>query len=202
METINTTVGYRIMGLREMNHIPQQKLAVALGITRQSLSLYERGERSVNAELLLKIADYFNVSTDYLLGRTPNQTADTDLQGVLDFTGLSEKAVENLLYFTKNSEYKYNVLNILLSTDNIKILLCGIVGYFMNTVKTFETYFDKYGDYPDENCVAIGIGYNEEKETMDKIKYQEWLVENLFLKTINELREIAKKYSEGERKDD
>ncbi|HBH95036.1 MAG TPA: hypothetical protein DDX91_04740, partial [Ruminococcaceae bacterium] len=83
----------RLVKLREEKEITQQTLADDLGITRQSLSLYEKAERTINIDLIVKIADYFDVSTDYLLGRTTNKTTDIDLQAVCDYTGLSEKAI-------------------------------------------------------------------------------------------------------------
>ncbi len=58
----------RLIYLRDKKGITQQELADNLNITRQSLSLYEKAERTINIELLAKIADFFNVSTDYLLG--------------------------------------------------------------------------------------------------------------------------------------
>ena len=54
--------------LRDKKGITQQELADNLNITRQSLSLYEKAERTINIELLAKIADFFNVSTDYYIG--------------------------------------------------------------------------------------------------------------------------------------
>lgn len=86
----------KLVFLRESTGITQQQLADELGITRQSLSLYEKSERTINIELLAKIADFFNVSTDYLMGRTDTATLDENIQTACKVTGLSEKAVENL----------------------------------------------------------------------------------------------------------
>lgn len=86
----------RLIELREINNISQQVLADNLGITRQSLSLYEQAERTINIDLLVKISKFFNVSNDYLLGLTQTKTTDTDLKSVCDYTGLTEKAAEKL----------------------------------------------------------------------------------------------------------
>lgn len=93
---IKEAFAQRLIELREDKNVTQQILADDLGITRQSLSLYEKADRAINIELLYKIAKYFNVSADYLLGSTDNKTTDTNLQAVCDYTGLSEKAVKNL----------------------------------------------------------------------------------------------------------
>lgn len=60
----------RIKGLREERGINQTELCKILGIKQQTLSGYELSQREPDNDMLKKIADYFDVSTDYLLGRT------------------------------------------------------------------------------------------------------------------------------------
>lgn len=60
----------RLLQLREEKKVKQSELAEAIGISRISISNYENGERTPDGEVICKLADYFNVSTDYLLGRT------------------------------------------------------------------------------------------------------------------------------------
>lgn len=60
--------------LRNEKNMSQQELADALGISKSSINMYERGERQPNFEVLESIADYFNVDIDYLLGRTTKTT--------------------------------------------------------------------------------------------------------------------------------
>lgn len=60
----------RLKELRESNNITQKELAAALDMTPAAIGLYEQGRRLPDLNILLKIADYFNVSVDYLLGRT------------------------------------------------------------------------------------------------------------------------------------
>lgn len=87
----------RLVQLREQRGITQQELADKLEITRQSLSLYEKAERTINIELLAKIADFFDVSTDYLMGRTDVSSMNEDIQTVGKVTGLSENAINNII---------------------------------------------------------------------------------------------------------
>lgn len=68
-------------------------LARALGISRQAVSLYTDGTNIPNAEKLCAIADYFNVSTDWLLGRTETRSPDTNERAVGDYLELTDKAV-------------------------------------------------------------------------------------------------------------
>lgn len=78
------------------SHTTQQRLAEAIGCSRQTVSLYANGNASPDAEKLKLIADFFHVSTDYLLGRTNAKTQNADLRAICDYTGLSEKAVSEL----------------------------------------------------------------------------------------------------------
>lgn len=63
---------FRLKELREAKHISQVKLAMDLHLNQNSISRYETGEREAGYEILIMIADYFNVSLDYLMGRTDN----------------------------------------------------------------------------------------------------------------------------------
>ena len=62
----------RLKELRKKRHISQVKLAMDLNINQNSISRYETGEREADYKSLIAFADYFNVSIDYLLGRTDN----------------------------------------------------------------------------------------------------------------------------------
>lgn len=58
----------RIKQLRESRGLIQEILAAELGITQQMLSKYERDVNIIKIDVLKRIAEYFNVTTDYLLG--------------------------------------------------------------------------------------------------------------------------------------
>ena len=60
----------RIKDLREDSDIKQKQLADVLGISQRAYSHYENGTRKIPLDILLALADYYNCSTDYLLGRT------------------------------------------------------------------------------------------------------------------------------------
>ena len=62
----------RLKELRKKKGISQLKLATDLNTTQNTISRYETGEREPGIDELIKIADYFNVSVDYLIGRTEN----------------------------------------------------------------------------------------------------------------------------------
>ncbi|MFQ9889099.1 MAG: helix-turn-helix domain-containing protein [Streptococcus sp.] len=68
----------RIKQLRENRGLIQEILVAELGITQQMLSKYERDILCIKVDVLMKIAEYFNVTTDYLLGISE---VKRDLQG-------------------------------------------------------------------------------------------------------------------------
>ena len=60
----------RIRDLREDQELNQTQFARILGMSQTGYSKYETGENDIPTEILLKIADYYETSVDYLLGRT------------------------------------------------------------------------------------------------------------------------------------
>ncbi|MGR5983886.1 helix-turn-helix domain-containing protein [Bacillus cereus] len=60
----------RLKLLRSEHKLTQEKFATAVGITKASVSKFENGIKTPSRETIEKIADYFNVTTDYLLGRS------------------------------------------------------------------------------------------------------------------------------------
>jgi len=85
-------IGNRIAYLRDQSGWTQEQLSSSLGITRAALSHYEKNRREPDSEMLTKLADLFNVSIDYLVGRThnPNMTLDADVQKFSDQLELSD----------------------------------------------------------------------------------------------------------------
>ena len=61
---------FRLKKLRKERNTSQLKLAIDLNMNQNSISRYENNEREADYETLIKFADYFDVSLDYLLGRT------------------------------------------------------------------------------------------------------------------------------------
>ncbi len=62
----------RLKKLRKERRLSQLKVAMDLGLTQNSVSRYENGTREADYQTLIRLADYFDVSIDYLLERTDN----------------------------------------------------------------------------------------------------------------------------------
>ncbi len=66
-------MNFRLKELRKKKNISQLKLALDCNMNQNSISRYENMEREADYETLIRLADYFNVSLDYLLGRTDTE---------------------------------------------------------------------------------------------------------------------------------
>ncbi len=64
----------KLRELRRERNITQQKLAMDLNMSQNTISRYENGSREAGYRELILFADYFHVSLDYLLGRTDDPT--------------------------------------------------------------------------------------------------------------------------------
>ncbi len=85
-------VGIRLKQLREKTGLSQAKFAKVLGgVSQPVIARYETGDFFPSYPVLIKMADYFNVSTDYLLGRTDNPAGklynppETEAERIDDF---------------------------------------------------------------------------------------------------------------------
>lgn len=68
------SIGFKISELRKSANMSQFQLAKVLDIATSTLGMYETGKREPSLKVMQRIADYFNVTTDYLLGRPEKQT--------------------------------------------------------------------------------------------------------------------------------
>lgn len=82
------------------------QLSKAVGVSRQAINSYTLGESVPDANNLAKLAQFFNVSTDYLLGLTSTRNIETQGISALDL-GFSEDAISTILEMKKNGDIVY-----------------------------------------------------------------------------------------------
>ena len=104
----------RLTKLREEMGLSRKEAATKLNMPYTTYLNYENNEREPNSETLIQIADFFNVSIDYLLGISPVKTTNIDIQQIHAGTGLTEKAIENIRNFCTNEMFGMVWLNRLL----------------------------------------------------------------------------------------
>ena len=64
----------RIRDLREDHDLTQREMGIILSCSQRVYSNYERGDLDIPTEVLIKLADYYDVSVDYILGRTDKKS--------------------------------------------------------------------------------------------------------------------------------
>ena len=90
----------RILELRTARRISQVKLGEILGVSKQSVSNWENDNIQPSIEILMKLAEYFGVSTDYIMGLEEKRT--------LDVTGLSLEEVAHIQQIIQDmNQYKH-----------------------------------------------------------------------------------------------
>lgn len=154
----------RLKTLRKERGITQQQLADGVGISKGGLSYYENAGRTPDISILERFADYFGVTTDYLLGRTNAQTQKAKLQAVCNHTGLSDKAVNLLSDLKENSPAQLRVINFLLEqaagdmdivydlddTDNYEGSILNAVCRYLDRYNSPDEFIAEYASSSDE----------------------------------------------------
>ena len=102
-------------------------------IKEQTFRKYVNGISDCSISNLTKIARYYNVSTDYLLGLSKEKTTDKDLNAVCEYTGLTEKAVQTLVKLKEMSDSRayIDLLSCIISNINFDYLLGLLEGYIV-----------------------------------------------------------------------
>lgn len=98
----------RLKELRKEKRLSQEDLGEVLNISGRTISYFEAGERTPSPEILTKLADIFNVSVDYLLGRTNLRANDTD-QILLLLKDLPEQAINEIEDHIQYIRHKYKL---------------------------------------------------------------------------------------------
>jgi len=116
----------------------QEKLAEVTGKTRQTVSQYVNGISEPGYDTLIKIADYFDVSVDYLLGRTKDRRK---MPSVYDQIGLSEESI-SILRLTHESHSNSNKLEELVKFLGSR----SVTGYGYNFIHG-ENYYQQSDEF-------------------------------------------------------
>ncbi|MGN1298139.1 MAG: helix-turn-helix domain-containing protein [Clostridia bacterium] len=101
----------RLKFLREERGLYQSDIAKILGISTSAVGFYENEKRDMSPEVIIKLADYFDVTTDYLLGKTNKRNYDKDEQEFRfayhkEMEGLTDEEIADALRFYKEMKKK------------------------------------------------------------------------------------------------
>ena len=103
----------RIKFLRENLKLSQEELAEKLNLSKGIISLYEQEKRKQSLEILIKLSEIFNVSIDYIIGRTdlknesiPIATSTKDNIDLSDVSNEDKEAIMRIIEIAKNKGKK------------------------------------------------------------------------------------------------
>ncbi|WP_125607957.1 helix-turn-helix domain-containing protein [Lapidilactobacillus bayanensis] len=104
------TTGSRIAYLRGRRSMSQQQLAETMSVSQSTVGMWESNKRNINNEDLVKLADLFDVTTDYLLGRQVDDNLLVAAHMDDDLTDEQKKEIEEYIEFKKalNCQIKCN----------------------------------------------------------------------------------------------
>ena len=146
-------IGKRIRYLRILNNLTSKELSKALNISESSISLYENGKRKPTIDIIVKIADYFKVSTDFLLCVAESSHMET-FQSETDFSNVLESVItflnnQNYIFFEGNALdaktvifIKKNIYNLL---ENMKMMADRI--RYWHTFNIIEKSINSWYNY-------------------------------------------------------
>ena len=124
--------GKRIRKLRLEQNLKQKDLAAKLGISTSSVGMYERELRQPDAEILKKIADFFNVSIDYILGnsdkRDHSELTYKDNRNIAKTLNVLKDQIDN----NESGELNYNGIEV---TDDDAELLMDALDMALRRIK-------------------------------------------------------------------
>lgn len=96
-------IGYKLKELRSKKSLTIAQVSEMLGINTNTYAKYERCERDVSTDTLSKLADFYGVTTDYLLGRETGEPETIDkLVGEFNMSALEKEILDNYLSLPKD----------------------------------------------------------------------------------------------------
>mgnify|MGYP002542054856 CR=1 FL=1 len=176
----------RLRALREDAKLTQAQLGDELGVSRGSISYYENMDRVPDIEFLVKVTDFFDVATDYMLGKSDNK--EPLYQDIGISLGLSDKAIYHILEFDRIGEGAFNFM----LESNSFIELAAIINVYFRGGWGYSIPFDIMRKIlPDKD-------YNYDEDMLKTYKaesqYTEFLMAKAIISVLRDMRiELFKK---------
>ena len=203
-------IGERIKILRTERNLTQAALAHALGIAKTTLAAYEQDKNEPSNETFIKIANYFNVSADYLLGLTDVKSADANIASIANYLGLTERSIVALHSYHDIAEKHHNahmvqklrILNMLFEPG------CDLLEHITDYICFSATHFKNFNDESNDSLTPISdlelwddsqkVGYSDDWDLWSKallliVEEELMLLRKQFLKDKKVTSAIPKK---------
>lgn len=191
----------KLRALRKELGLTQQEVGDLIGLTKTSIGLYENGDNIPDVKTLYKLTELFNVSADYLIGKTDVRSANIDIAGICNTTGLSEEAIIGLSDYRTYKEKQIVFLNYLLKSLSFwKILdyIEELDGVERDIRNKDPKYLEAVSDFKFGQDRVILMGEDYKKYVLQLMKGEFNSLLNKLVKVYLE-REVK---SDGERKED
>lgn len=172
-----TTMQERLRKLRKEKDWTLAQMGDAIGASRQTVSNFEYGKRIPNISQIIKIANVFNVTTDYILGLSEEREADAFEKECIH-AGLSKETLECLhkmkvekseyIFSERNQkilESKFNVLNTIIKTTELDDVL---VEYYLFT-EMKKNFLKSYNEVAKKSDEFFKF-YPNNKDAYNKLK--------------------------------
>lgn len=114
-------------------HSNVKELTEYLGFSPQAINQYRNGQTRPSLESICKIADFYKVSVDYLLGRNPIPSTDYNVQKVHEYTGLTMAAIGELcaMKALNDSKAETDVISLMLESSEFRYII-GLISLVMS----------------------------------------------------------------------
>ena len=175
----------RLRGLIESRKTTITALANVLKISRQSVSQYQDGTGQPNVDKLCKIAQHFNVSTDYLVGLSSIPSTNNDTRDICEKTGLSEHTVSRLMQDDERDKWAEVIDQLVLHPGVLDVLHA----YLFFDVDYFATVED--GKASDDHRKVMVLGDSAQGKIVPV--YPHMMDSALMLEVQRELSDIRKR---------
>lgn len=186
--------------------VSQKELADKVGVSRQVISQYCNGVTSPNVETLKSIAEFFNVSSDFLIGLTSIPTTNTEDRAIHDKTGLSDAAImvlkKNKTLIDQIYEGKDGQLPNELQSVNMIIEEMEYVDNFIELFTKYRLFQPQKGEnkvyVTDNKGNVTNIHYSKDTDgnlyhNAEDFPFKASMLENMFLMAIQDSIKSMKK---------
>lgn len=140
----------RLLQLRTEKRLSQSKLAKQIGISPATIGYYENGDRLPDIDIVARIASFFGVTADYLLGFSNARTTERNMKTACEITGLSEESIKNIQKTERTLDKMCNKVDISMKKHIDGVEAYEVLNLFLSS-DTFReilyNFFDMSGNY-------------------------------------------------------
>lgn len=147
---VRETFKRRLSQLRAESGLSQSKLAKQLEISPATIGYYENGDRLPDIDIVARIASFFDVTADYLLGFSNARTTERNMKTACEITGLSEESIKNIQKTKKMLDKKSNKVDISMKKCIDGVEPYEVLNLFLSSEAFREilyNFFDMSGNY-------------------------------------------------------